>query len=147
MSVLKQEIQNDPKKMGYLNFLPDSPGHVADLLNAKTQSGLVPRYVNARTVLAELGLLGVSILEALRMASFTVPVVYWILPFVQMESGVDVGDPFSQQMIDYLVSTEKLTLEQGTALKNMAIQPMSRAEQLGLGVVTSADIINAMNGE
>ncbi|HET8687730.1 MAG TPA: hypothetical protein VFM18_13850 [Methanosarcina sp.] len=143
MSVLKTELRTDPLKMGYMSYLPDCPGVVADKLNATTQIGVTSRYVNARTVLSELGAQGVDILESLRFAAASIPAVYWILPFIQTESGVDVGAPFCQTMIDTLAMAGKLTSDQATALKNLAKQPISRAQQLGLGIVSATDVTNA----
>lgn len=143
MSVLKSELQNDPKQMGYLSHLPDCPGLVADMLNRPDQRGIASRYVNARTVLSELGAFGITILEAMRAAAPTVPALYWILPFISVESGVDVGHPFSQSMIDSLQTGGVFTEAQATALKGMAIQDISRAQQIGLGHVTALDVTNA----
>lgn len=142
-NILKEEIQNDPKHMGYAAFYPDCPGTIADMMMAKTLTSVSTRYCNARTVMAELGMAGVAILDALRAASETVTAVKWILPFLTMPDGIDVGNPVTQGMIDQLAVMGKLTTEQATALKGLALQKVSRAQQLGLDRVTALDVTNA----
>lgn len=146
MNALDTEIQTDPVGMGYAQHLPDCPGIVVDLLNTPNRSGIKSRFINARTVLSELGLEGVAILDAFEAAASQVSAVKWILPFLSTETGVDVGNPVSRQVIDQLASGGLLTTEQAAKVKALALQPMSRAEQLGLAPVQITDVLRAFGG-
>lgn len=39
IAVLLAEIQNDPKNLGYAQYLPDSPGHIVRILNEQKALG------------------------------------------------------------------------------------------------------------
>lgn len=141
--VLQTELQTDPLNRGYSQHLPNCPGLVADLLNAPTRTGVVSTFVNARTVLFTLGQAGAAILDALEAAAPNISAVKWMLPFIKSDAGVDVGSPAAQAIVDALMAGGILTSTQGNALKAMSLQPISRAQELGLTSVTILDIIGA----
>lgn len=141
-TALAAEIANDPGAKGYAAHLPDSPGLVVDLLNTQTESMIKPRMVTARTVLAECGLSGATILDKLEAAGASNSAVKWAVRFLGNDGGLDVGNPMTQMMIDQLTGPV-LTVEEGAALKALAMHSASRAEVLGLGHVTEYDLIAA----
>lgn len=139
---LLEEITTDPAGMGYAALLPDSPGRVADLLNAPTASMVKSRFVTARTILAECED-GAAVLDALSAAAQVNSAVKWALTFLSQNSGIDVGHPRTQAMIDGLAQAGALSLNLAAQLKALGVQPASRAELLGLGSVTIDDLIAA----
>jgi hypothetical protein len=92
--------------------------------------GMQSRFVTARTVLAECGALGPSILDALEAASPGNSAVKWAVKFLGQDSGLDVGNPVTQYMIGQLVDGGALTAQQGLALRGLALMPapVSRLE-------------------
>lgn len=100
---------------------------LSDALNAEGVRSVQPRFVTARAVMAECAG-GVAILEALKAASSN-PAVGWAVQFLGQEAGVDVGDPFTQGMIDQLVGASVLTQTQGASLKALALQPVQVTQE------------------
>lgn len=139
-NALAAELSADPLARGYAEYLPHAPGVVADMLNAHTAQLIKSRFITARTVMAEGGAEGVAILDALETAAQSNSTVRWALQFFTQDSGLDIGHEATQTTIDQLVLGAVLTTEQGTLLKNMALQPASRAEVLGLPPVSSRDV-------
>lgn len=85
------------------------------------------RYVTGRTILAECAQ-GGAILDGLEAASLDTAKPYatstkWALKFLEQDSGLNVGDPVTQGLLDILVMDGHLTAEQATELKNLAILP------------------------
>jgi len=80
------------------------------------------RYVTARTVLAECDQ-GSAILDALQAAATSDGAVKWALTFLGQDSGLDVGHPVTQTMIDQLAAGSVLSAEQAAALKALALVP------------------------
>lgn len=141
-AALKSEVQTDALAIGYSAYLPASPGYVADLLNAQKYSMVKSRFVTARTVLSEI-LGGAALLDKLQAISSSVSAVKYALTFLNQDSGIDIGNSATQGMVDQLVAGGALTAAEGTSLKNMAIQPASRAEVLGFGRVNESDLHKA----
>jgi hypothetical protein len=81
------------------------------------------RYVTARTVLADCGLIGASILDSLEAAAAGNSAVKWAVKFLGQDSGIDVGNPATQYMIGQLQAAGALTQAQADALKELALQP------------------------
>ncbi len=83
------------------------------------------RFANARTVLAECGLLGPEILDALQVAAAAPgkSAVKWALAFISQEAGLDVGHPATRYMVQQLIDDKSLSPEQGAALLNLANLP------------------------
>lgn len=141
LTALKTEVTTDPAQIGYGQYLPAAPGMVCQLLNAQGTTTMVKsRLVSARTVLAECGSGAGALLDKLQALGSTSSSVKWAVIFLQQEGGLDVGHPVTQSMLDQLAAAGSLTTAEATQLKNMAVQPCSRAEKLGLGYVTEADL-------
>lgn len=136
MDVLRDELVNDPMHFGYADYLPASPGFVADLMNLPTASGIKSRYITARTILADCEH-GADILDAIEAAAKTNSAARWALGFLGKDSGFDIGHPRSQAAVGEMMS-EELASE----LRWLALQPVSRAEQLGI-TVTEQDVVQA----
>lgn len=138
MTDLSQELATDPASLGYASHLPESPGLVVDLLNAPTRTAVKPRFVTARGVLADVDG-GAQILDKLDALTGAVSEVKWAMKFL-LTDGIDVGHPRTRGLLDQLEAGGAITSADAKALKDLALQPASRAEELGLGVVTEADV-------
>ena len=92
---------------------------LAAALNAEGLIAPRQRFVTARAIMA-LCPDGVAILTALE-AAIANKAVKWAVTFLGQESGLDVGDPYTQWMIDQLVAASVLTSEQGIQLKALAL--------------------------
>lgn len=141
MSTLQTELTTDPLNRGYAQYIPDCPGILVNLLNDPIYQKHKTRFVTARTVLAEVAG-GAEILDKLETAAQTNSAVKWAMRFVTTD-GIDVGYPATQQLLDSLVGSV-LTQAECDALKNMALQPASRAEVLDLPYVQEHDIRTAL---
>ncbi len=140
---LKSELENDPLNRGYAAFIGNAPGVLADMMNARVYTMVKEKFVNARGVLAAHGAAGADIIEALNNASASNVTIKWAMKFVSQDSGIDVGHPNTQALLDAVVPSV-LTQAQADMIKNMAIQPASRAEVLGLGYVFERDVQAAL---
>jgi hypothetical protein len=83
------------------------------------------------------GMLGASILDKLEEAATVNSAVKWAVRFLGQDSGINVGDPATQYMIDQLAASNPpaLTAPQAAALKNLALQPAP---------VSPADVADAL---
>lgn len=156
MPTLRDELVNDPLARGYSTLLPDQPGVVADSLNRRDRTAVRSRIVTARTVIAEIGPSGAVALWKLRAfglqaqalqggdpQAFALAVcVWWAVEFLTGE-GVDVGHVQAQQLIAACVGAGVLTASEADALKALAVQPVSRADELGLSPVTDLAVMEA----
>lgn len=134
---LKNEIDNGPLAS---EFIGKSDNEVADILNDTSRfTSIKSRYVTARTFLAELPN-GAEILDKLEVAASNISTLKWALRFLQLNSGVDIGHPNSQAQITALGSYAILTEDEANAIKNMALQPTSRAELLGWPTISYNDV-------
>ncbi|ODT85358.1 MAG: hypothetical protein ABS69_00875 [Nitrosomonadales bacterium SCN 54-20] len=153
---LNNEIANDPKAKGYAALLPDKPGVVCDLLNEKTESLPEPRQISSRGVASALGLIdGEAFLKALEnFSTATLQSTDPLLPYqpgikrqiqwLSTEAGLDLGDALTRQLLDTLASAGIITTAAATTLKNLAMQPASRAEVLGLPFMTT-ELLSSRN--
>lgn len=141
--ILADEIKNDPLGHGYAAHLPDDPQRVVDLLTAQAGTAVKSRFVTGRTILAECDD-GGAVLDALEAAATTNSAVKWAVTFLSKDSGLDVGHPRTQMMIDSLAQGGALTQAQAEQLKALATQPASRADVLGIPAPTARDIIDAL---
>jgi hypothetical protein len=142
LTALKSEVQTDPKAKGYSTFLPASPGQVIALVNARTETMVKPRFVTARTVLAECGAGAGALLDKLDAAGASNPNVKWAMKFLTQDSGLDVGHVATQALLGSLAPATILQAE-ADQLKAMAVQPASHAEvalNLAGVVVMEADL-------
>lgn len=153
MSVLGDEILNDPTGKGYAAFLPGQPGHVCDLLNAKTETLPKERIITSRGVASALGIIdGENFLESLEnFSTATLAADNPLLPYQPgikrqiawlSTSGLDLGDALTRQLLDTLAAAGVITTAAATTLKTVALQPASRAEVLGLPYVTEEMLRN-----
>lgn len=143
MSVLSDEINNDPLNRGYAQYVPDSPGVISNMLNAPDYTMVKTKFVTARGVLAEHGSAGAAVLDKIEAAGASDSAVKWAMKFVTSEPGIDVGHPTTRSLLNGMVPTV-LTQAEANRLLDMAIQPASRAEVLGISYVTAADVQAAL---
>lgn len=139
---LQAEIQNDPLNRGYAAHIPHAPGLIVNMLNEYIYMAPKQKFVNARGVLASLGLAGATILDKLEAATGTNSAVKWAMKFMTLD-GIDVGNTVTRQVLDSLVGTV-LTQQEVDMLKDLALQPASRAEVLGLGTVEESQVRSAI---
>ena len=103
----------------------------ADMVTARDCNGIAalvsvgrkavqPRYVTARTVLAEISG-GAALLDKMQSIGTTQAAVKYAMTFLNQEAGIDIGNYATQAMIDQLVAGAALTAAEGTSLKNMAL--------------------------
>lgn len=146
-SVLFDEITNDPLNLGYAALLPDSPGLVVELLNRPNYFKVKSLMISERGLMAKLPMGPVAadvMLNKLEVYStgnqeFS-SVVARALKFLAMPDGIDIGEPATQMLISLLGGINIITDNEATEIKNLALQPASRAEVLGLGVVTEQQV-------
>lgn len=139
---LQSELQNDPLNRGYAAFLPDAPGVLADMMNARIYTMVKEKFVTARGVLAAHGSAGAAVLDKLETLAASNSEVKWAMRFVTSD-GIDVGHANTRTLLDALVPAV-LTQVEADLIKNMAVQPASRAEVLGLGYVFQHDVQAAL---
>jgi hypothetical protein len=139
---LQQELTTDPLNRGYKQFVADCPGTLCDMLNATNYSMPKTKFINARGLLAEHGMTGAQILDKLEMAAASNSLIKWAMRFITTD-GIDVGHPTTRALLDQLVGTI-LTQAECDLLKNMAVQPASRAEVLGLDYVQEHNVRAAL---
>lgn len=137
--VLKIEIESGPLAA---ECAGKSDDEIADILNEPRFMAVKSRFITARTMLAELPGAGV-ILDKLESVASSVPEVKWSMKYLTGETGIDVGHPGTIAQIDALSAGGVLTMAEAESLKNMALQPASRAELAGLGVVSYNDVNKA----
>lgn len=139
MSILSDEILNDPLGKGYSQYLPDQPGHVVGLLNAKTESKLGMLYKTDMTswsVLTDMRKViedeSLSIDSPLRSSALA------ILDVIRGDaaSGIDFGKPINVQILDLWQYHSKLSVQDRSLMEQMATGLVSRMEILGLLVAT-----------
>ena len=144
ISPLKSEVTVDPEGIGYSAFLPDSPGRVVELLNAPTQQMI--KAIRASTAFAwcAAGPYG-RIVDAANNGSHPCRSACLALRDALL-AGLDVHIERSDVsgMIDALVATNVFTPGESTSLLAIGMQPASRAEVLGFGYVTEAQLHTAM---
>lgn len=144
MSVLSDEITSDPAGKGYAAFLPDQPGHVVDLLNAKTETvtGLISRSdlttwaaaTGMRAVIEDKSLDAQSPLRASALA---------ILDVLKGSSeGIDLSKSSNMDILNGWEAAGVLSAIDKASMLALAQQPASRAELLGVGHVTEEMLRN-----
>jgi hypothetical protein len=141
---LRDELTNDPSGKGYAAHLPDSPGTVADLLNAPTESMVKPIKSTTAQAWAATGPYA-AIVDAAANAAHPCRASCLVLRET-LSSGVDihVERPDVQQMLAAWVATGICTAAQRDDLLLRALQPASRMEVLGLPPATIDDVIGAI---
>jgi len=143
LDILQKELQEDPTGKGYAALLPDSPGRVADLLNAQTEQMVKSRFITERGIMSRCQN-GNEILDALENASANNSAIRRALKFLGQEAGLDIGDKYTQGMIARLPTDGVIDQAWADQLKSLALQPASRAEVLGLPSVTDLHVVKAL---
>lgn len=144
--VLRDELDSDPLSRGYAGM---SAAQAAASLMTADRTLVRSRIVNARAMLAELGpTVAATIIGKLTVASAGNLAIKLALDALQTYGdggGVDIGHPYTQQMLDTLATVEVgvLTTQEAAAVKGMATVTTSRASELNLGAVTPGDIEQA----
>ncbi len=151
---LKQELDTDPLGLGYSTFKPDSPGSVIALLSYINYSAVKPLLLSERGILekyADGPVAADAVLTKLEVFSASghplASVVKRALKFLAQAEGLDMGSAATQGMLSMLAAGGVITEDEATKLKNLALQPATRAQVLGLGIVTEADVIAAWSQE
>jgi hypothetical protein len=147
---LHSEIINDPAGLGYAaDVATGSANHVADLLNAPrydaygkvlitpvliwlAKYGIMPR-LRAATQGDDKAIAGIAEVAMMLVSNPNIP-------------ALDVGLLDVQVMIDHLVTAGVIPVDAASELMDLATVKRSRAEVLGLGVVTADDVSRALEG-
>lgn len=150
LATLADEITQDPKGKGYAAHLPVSPGLVVELLNARTEFMVKSRMLTERGILASYGLgpqAGAAFMDKLDVIAASgdpgTAALKRMMKYLYGDSGVDIGDAATRGALDALVGVGGVTQTEADGIKAMALQPASRAEVLGLPVVTEHDLIES----
>jgi len=96
---------------------------LAAALNAEPEMTVQQRFVTARAVMAGCPD-GNAILDALDAAAPQNSAVRRAVTFLQQEAGLDIGDSYTQHMIDELARINVLTTDQASQLKALALKPV-----------------------
>jgi hypothetical protein len=92
-------------------------------LNAQGVTAIQSRFVNMRTIVAELSDAD-NIIKALSAAAPSSPALGEMMNFLRSDTGMDIGHPNAQARVDALLTATAITSAQGAAIKNMALQPI-----------------------
>ncbi len=136
-AALKHEIEIDLLGRGYASMTDQQ---IADSLNTADRTTIVPTVVGALGIMRLVGpTMGARILDKLETASANDSRLKWFLRELSAQ-GVDLGHPITRATIDGLVVAGVLTQTEADALKRAAERTVTRAEELGLGVVRAGDV-------
>lgn len=145
MTDLSQELAADPLGLGYASHLPDSPGLVVEMLNAPTGPGAGAAAAQQMTKGALL-LRIVPILDQLALGvgldgSVILPQVdrRWTQRFAALQAG-DPAIDITPQLVGMLRQAVADHLTTDEYIDAILTRQGSRAEVLGLGVITEADV-------
>lgn len=150
MTVLSDELQNDPEGIGYSEFITSGNNQkLVELLNEPRTEKTKVVSVSSSKLLMWGGQKGR--LKKLENASNntnlsdeTRSIADAALRMIQREdTELDMSDSFVVGMIDSLISSEILTSEDKTELEQMTKAMVSRAQELDLGVVSINEVRNA----
>lgn len=147
LQTLRSELDTDPQALGYAAL---TDVEIAADLNTPRIAAARERFVNARQIIAALGITGAVALkkaETFAATPQTVPelqglaaAVGFAMDFIRSETGIDINHDATKQVIGGLVQVGVVTGEEATALLNIALTQISRAEELGLPVVEYWDV-------
>lgn len=120
------------------------PGHVVDLLNAKSELLNQERWVTSLTIMAELGVaMYRSILTKLDAIAVADVAVRDFVARLRSVSGADIGHVNTLDMIDQLAALQDgFTTEEAAALKDMSLLPASSMDTLELPPATEEMLRN-----
>lgn len=139
---LKDELVNDPLARGYSGMTDQE---AADSLNTPDRIVTCECRATIRSLMADLGPTEADdIITALEAAATNNNITARALKLLSpAEGGIDLGHASTRAQIDGLVTAGVLTSVQGTALKGLAEKTVSRAEELGLPVISAQMVNNA----
>jgi hypothetical protein len=152
LTILSDELVNDPVAKGYAIYLPDAPGHVVRLLmEVGTDTVRHERFLTERGVMGSQGLgpvAGAAFLDKLDAvaasgAPGTAPLKR-IMKYLYSGDGIDIGDAATAASLQALVGMAGITQPEVDRIQGMALRLCSRAEKLGLGNVDILDVIGVM---
>ncbi len=136
-AALKREIETDPLGRGYASMTDQQ---IADSLNTADRTTIVPTVVGALGIMRLVGpTMGAQILNKLEAAAAQDSRLKWFLRELPT-SGIDLGHTVTFATVDELVVAGVLTQTEADALKRAAERTVTRAEELGLGVVRAGDV-------
>jgi len=115
-TLCSQEMQESPRTQVNDQKITDYLNEVSPRVEVQST------MVSARGILGAYGMDGAVILDKLEQAAAINPACRWACKFLGQDTGLDVGHPTTQQMIDLLVSNSILTNEEGNKLKSLAIK-------------------------
>lgn len=142
-----QQLKTEIEKAEYIG---KTDAEIAAILNAKTVEGLVPTWIQARTLASKFGpsvagqvIYGlqqaVAGMTGADRATYTL-ILDWLTN--PASEGVDVGDASTRASIDAMVGAGLVPAELGEAVKSMAIIRVPFAETIGIaGITIDADIV------
>lgn len=133
---LLAELTADPEGRGYAVLTPEQ---VAADLNESRYVTLSERMISERTLFAVLGAeRATAVLDALEaMPDRVMARIYRMLTDVSA-GGVDIALPESRGMIDQFATGGLLTGDESAAIKALAENKTSRAQQIGYSEITAA---------
>lgn len=152
-----QVLATEVAKPEYAPYRDTDPNVVVAMFNDPTTTMVKSRFASARTVLAEVGPAGAVALSKLKGFANSAPPsnaqaaalhasVVWAMTFITDESGIDVGHSTTRDLLDALVTATVITAAEAAALKDLALQPASRSEELfGIDVRVTYDEVVAAN--
>lgn len=150
LSLLLDEILTGPLAAEFAPHIASgNDAAIAERLNALTESGITPRFCNARTILAEYAsgpMDGAALLDKLDAAAASIPALRWIMTFVKSDEGFDIGHPASQATLDQLALGGVITSAEAENLKSLARKPISRAQAVFGRPVEIQEIAQALRG-
>ena len=124
-----------------------------------TQRAPTMRFVNARTVLAEAGMLGVAVLGKIEgFVRATLPegtpaeavglqiAARYALRFVESAEGIDIGHPTTRAMLDALVPMGVLAQAEADAVKALGERTLTLGEVITGARVSVDDVSAVLNG-
>ncbi|MGO4379693.1 hypothetical protein AB4Z19_15565 [Pseudoduganella sp. RAF19] len=140
LNTLRTELHTDPNGIGYAQWLPASPGTVADLLNAQTQSMVKALRTTTAKAWAATGPYA-AIVDASNSPNHPCRASCLVIRDAFMAGDmIHVELPEMQEMFAGWVTASLITPAQHDDLMARATQAASRAEMLGLPFVTIPDV-------
>lgn len=141
---LLAEVQTDPTNKGYAAYLPSQPGHVVDLLNAVGTDQLIKSLpTNIGMAWAAAGPYA-RIVDAANTANHPCRAsCLVVMDTFKCQMPINMEYPTIQAMFTGWVTAGVITQAEKDDLVNQSKQYVSRAEFLGFGVVTEADLRQA----
>jgi hypothetical protein len=142
--VLVAELTDDPLERGYAGMTNQA---VAGSFNAVNRTAADPTRKTFRDLLRGIGMANAGIihgkLKVAAEANDGVALAIAAAGDYGSDGGLDFSDATTVAGIDMLVAGDVLDADEGDALKALGRRTLSRAEELGLGVVTDGHIGSA----